>query len=48
MPDMRNLDLELIRAFVAVADHGSMTIAGNALHLTQSADDGHEIGRAHV
>jgi len=37
MPDMRNLDLELIRAFVAVADHGSMTIAGNALHLTQSA-----------
>lgn len=34
---MRNLDLELIRAFVAVADHGSMTIAGNALHLTQSA-----------
>jgi DNA-binding transcriptional LysR family regulator len=37
MPEMRNLDLELIRAFVAVADHGSMTIAGNALHLTQSA-----------
>jgi DNA-binding transcriptional LysR family regulator len=34
---MRNLDLELIRAFVAVADHGSMTIAGNVLHLTQSA-----------
>lgn len=34
---MRNLDLELIRAFVAVADHGSMTVAGNALHLTQSA-----------
>lgn len=37
MPVMRNLDLELIRAFVAVADHASMTIAGNALHLTQSA-----------
>ena len=34
---MRNLDLELIRAFVAVADHGSMTVAGNVLHLTQSA-----------
>lgn len=34
---MRNLDLDLIRAFVAVADHGSMTVAGNALHLTQSA-----------
>ena len=34
---MRNLDLELIRAFVAVADHGNMTVAGNALHLTQSA-----------
>jgi DNA-binding transcriptional LysR family regulator len=34
---MRNLELELIRAFVAVADHRSMTVAGNALHLTQSA-----------
>lgn len=37
MQGMRNLDLELIRAFVAVADHGSMTVAGNVLHLTQSA-----------
>lgn len=34
---MRNLDIELLRAFVAVADHGSMTVAGNVLHLTQSA-----------
>jgi DNA-binding transcriptional LysR family regulator len=34
---MRNLDIELIRAFVATADHGSMTVAGNVLHLTQSA-----------
>lgn len=37
MPAMRNLDIELVRAFVAVADHGSMTVAGNLLHLTQSA-----------
>lgn len=34
---MRNLDLALIRTFVAVADHASMTAAGNVLHLTQSA-----------
>lgn len=34
---MRNLDIELLRAFVATADHGSMTVAGNVLHLTQSA-----------
>jgi DNA-binding transcriptional LysR family regulator len=34
---MRNLDLSLIRTFVAVADHASMTAAGNALYLTQSA-----------
>ncbi len=34
---MRNLDLALIRTFVAVADHASMTAAGNSLHLTQSA-----------
>lgn len=33
----RNLDIALLRTFVAVADHGSMTAAGNALHLTQSA-----------
>ncbi len=37
MPVMRNLDIELLRAFVATADHGSMTVAGNVLHLTQSA-----------
>lgn len=34
---MRNIDLALIRTFVAVADHASMTAAGNVLHLTQSA-----------
>jgi DNA-binding transcriptional LysR family regulator len=33
----RNLDISLLRTFVAVADHASMTAAGNALHLTQSA-----------
>jgi DNA-binding transcriptional LysR family regulator len=33
----RNLDIALLRTFVAVADHSSMTVAGNALHLTQSA-----------
>ncbi|MFK0640881.1 MULTISPECIES: LysR substrate-binding domain-containing protein [unclassified Ochrobactrum] len=34
---IRNLDIALLRTFVAVADHASMTAAGNALHLTQSA-----------
>jgi DNA-binding transcriptional LysR family regulator len=33
----RNLDIALLRAFVTTADHGSMTAAGNALHLTQGA-----------
>ena len=33
----RNLDIALLRAFVAVADHGSMTAAGRMLHLTQGA-----------
>lgn len=33
----RNLDLALIRTFLAVAERGNMTSAGNALHLTQSA-----------
>jgi len=33
----RNLDISLLRTFVAVADHGGMTAAGKALHLTQSA-----------
>lgn len=33
----RNLDIALLRTFLAVADRGSMTAAGNALHLTQSA-----------
>ncbi|WP_246235916.1 LysR substrate-binding domain-containing protein [Acerihabitans arboris] len=34
---VRNLDITLLRTFVAVADHNGMTAAGNALHLTQSA-----------
>ncbi|OJY07155.1 MAG: LysR family transcriptional regulator [Rhizobiales bacterium 63-22] len=33
----RNLDIALLRTFVTVADCTSMTAAGNALHLTQSA-----------
>lgn len=33
----RNLDLDLIRTFVAVADCGSMTVAANLLHMTQGA-----------
>ena len=38
MPGMaRNFDIGLVRTFVAVADHGGMTAAGNAVHLTQSA-----------
>jgi DNA-binding transcriptional LysR family regulator len=38
MPSMiRNLDLGLVRTFVAVADMASMTVAANALHLTQGA-----------
>lgn len=34
---MRNLDTTLLRAFVAVAETGGMTSAGNVLHLTQAA-----------
>ena len=33
----RNLDLGLLRTFVAVADGGSMTVAANRLHVTQGA-----------
>ncbi|MFC0397484.1 LysR family transcriptional regulator [Paraburkholderia rhizosphaerae] len=33
----KNLEIGLLRAFVTIADHGSMTAAGNALHLTQGA-----------
>jgi DNA-binding transcriptional LysR family regulator len=33
----RNLDLDLIRTFVVVADTGSMTVAANLLHMTQGA-----------
>ncbi|AOZ09977.1 LysR family transcriptional regulator [Cupriavidus malaysiensis] len=40
----RNLDIALLRAFVAVADHGSMTAAGRMLHLTQGAIS-QQIGR---
>jgi DNA-binding transcriptional LysR family regulator len=34
---LRNLDIDLVRTFMAVADHGSMTAAANARFLTQSA-----------
>lgn len=34
---MRNLDTALLRGFVAVAEAASMTVAANALHLTQGA-----------
>lgn len=33
----RNLDIDLLRSFVAVADHASMTAAANARYLTQGA-----------
>ena len=33
----RNLDIDLLRTFVAVADHSSMTAAANARYLTQGA-----------
>ncbi|GAB3581120.1 LysR substrate-binding domain-containing protein [Amycolatopsis endophytica] len=32
-----NLDMTLLRTFVAVCDHAGMTAAGHALHLTQGA-----------
>ncbi|RAU40349.1 MULTISPECIES: LysR substrate-binding domain-containing protein [unclassified Pseudomonas] len=34
---IRNLDLTLVRTFVAVADHRSMTVAANLLFMTQGA-----------
>lgn len=34
---MRNLDVTLLRAYLAVAETGGMTSAGNVLHLTQAA-----------
>jgi DNA-binding transcriptional LysR family regulator len=37
LPMSRNLDIANLRSFVTVADHASMTAAGNALHLTQGA-----------
>jgi DNA-binding transcriptional LysR family regulator len=40
-PMNRNLDLNLLRTFVAVADHSSMTVAANTLHLTQGAVSQH-------
>ncbi|TSD90103.1 LysR family transcriptional regulator, partial [Mycobacterium sp. KBS0706] len=33
---MRSLDLDAVRAFVLVADHGSFTRAADALGATQS------------
>ncbi|AMO99340.1 bacterial regulatory helix-turn-helix, lysR family protein [Collimonas arenae] len=33
----RNLDTNLLRTFVTVAEHASMTVAANALHLSQGA-----------
>lgn len=33
----RNLDIGLLRTFVTVADCNNMTVAANALHMTQSA-----------
>lgn len=33
----RNLDIALLRSFTAVADHQSMTAAGQILHVTQGA-----------
>jgi DNA-binding transcriptional LysR family regulator len=33
----QNLDIHLVRTFVTVASHGSMTVAANNLHLTQGA-----------
>ena len=33
----RHFDISLLRTFVAVHDHGSMTAAANSLHLTQGA-----------
>jgi DNA-binding transcriptional LysR family regulator len=37
----QTLDLNLVRTFVAVADHSSMTVAANLLHLTQGAVSQH-------
>ncbi len=34
---VHNLDISLVRTFVAVAERGSMTVAANTLHLTQGA-----------
>ena len=33
----RNLEITLLRAFVTIADRGSMTAAAHTLHLTQGA-----------
>lgn len=37
VPMSQNLDLDLIRTFVTVADSSSMTVAANLLHMTQGA-----------
>src|ERR1700749_3127083 len=33
----RNIDIALLRTFLAVTDHRNMTVAGHVLHLTQGA-----------
>ncbi|MCJ9711778.1 LysR family transcriptional regulator, partial [Bordetella hinzii] len=34
---MRNLDLDLLRTLVAIAEHDSFSAAADSLHKTQSA-----------
>ena len=34
---VRNLDIALLRTFVAIVEQGSVTVAASHLHLTQSA-----------
>jgi DNA-binding transcriptional LysR family regulator len=37
MPDVQNIDVALLRAFIAVAETGRMTTAGRIVHRTQGA-----------
>jgi DNA-binding transcriptional LysR family regulator len=37
MPDVQNIDVALLRAFIAVAETGRMTTAGKIVHRTQGA-----------
>ena len=41
-----NLDVDLLKTFLAIADTGSFTKAAEEVHKTQSAIS--KIGRAHV